>query len=261
MRERKRGEHAERERERERGARGELEREERERRERGERERREKRERERWERERKTERRERGEREREREREREMIIVLCNLQANHRDKTPPPRKSTQCRWWAQTFFYYVDSVIKGNYMYYHAVIRREFQFFFLWEQKKLGGQIRREPWPRKWFLLVGTADDFSNLNVLQQNFGCRKKKLFSFPTQQILARSVKKRRSYRSSKSSGLKTNLSPSLWEKIRFDGTSGLIFHADNGSFAYTLACDRPSYHWRMHGGAKIIDQMAET
>ena len=72
-------------------------------------------------------------------------------------------------------------------------------FFFFWEQKKLGGQIRREPWPRKWFLLVGTADDFSNLNVLQQNFCCRKKKLFSFPTQQILARSVKKRRSYRSS--------------------------------------------------------------
>ena len=83
-------------------------------------------------------------------------------------------------------------------MYYHAVIRREFQFFF-WEQKKLGGQIRREPWPRKWFLLLGTADVFSNLNVLQQNFCCRKKKLFSFPTQQILARSVKKRRSYRSS--------------------------------------------------------------
>ena len=70
---------------------------------------------------------------------------------------------------------------------------------FFWQQKKLGGQIRREPWPRKWFLLVGTADDFSNLNVLQQNFCCRKKKLFSFPTQQILARSVKKRRSYRSS--------------------------------------------------------------
>ena len=47
----------------------------------------------------------------------------------------------------------------------------------------------------------------------------------------------------------------------KIRFDGRSGLIFHADNGSFAYTLACHRPSYHWRMHDGAKIIDQMAET
>ena len=65
------------------------------------------------------------------------LVVLCNLQANHRDKTPPPRKSTQCRWWAQTFFYYVDSVIKGNYVFYHAVIRREFHFFFLWEQKKI----------------------------------------------------------------------------------------------------------------------------
>ena len=132
---------------------------------------------------------------------------------------------------------------------------------FFENEKKLGGQIRRELWPRKWFLLVGTADDLSNLNVLQQNFRCRKKKLFSFPTQQFLARSVKKRRRYRSSKSSGLQTNLSLSLWEKIRFDGTSGLIFHADNGSFAYTLAYYRPSYHWRMHGGAKIIDQMAET
>ena len=154
-------------------------------------------------------------------------------------------------------------MLKGNYMCYHAVIRREFQcFFFFLEQKQLGGQIRRKLWPRKWFLLVETADDFSNLNVLQQNLCCRKKKLFSFPTQQILARSVKKRRSYRSSKSSSLQTNLSPSLWEKIRFDGTSGLIFHADNGSFAYTLACHRPSYHWRMHDdGAKIIDQMAET
>ena len=101
-------------------------------------------------------------------------------------------------------------------------------------------------------LILGTADDFSNLNVLLQNLRCWKKKLFSFPTQQILARSVKKRRSYRSSKSSGLQTNLSPSLREKIRFDGTSGLIFHPDNGSFAYTLACH--TYHWRMHGGAKI-------
>ena len=101
---------------------------------------------------------------------------------------------------------------------------------------------------------VGTEDDFSNLNVLLQNLRCWKKKLFSFPTQQILARSVKKRRSYRSSKSSDLQTNLSPSLREKIRFDGTSGLIFHPDNGSFAYTLACHRPSYQWRMHGGAKI-------
>ena len=113
-------------------------------------------------------------------------------------------------------------------------------------------------------LALGTADDFSNLNVLLQNLRCWKKKLFSFPTQQILARSVKKRRSYRSSKSSGLQTNLSPSLREKIRFDGTSGLIFHPDNGSFAYTLAhgmrhvTDRhwvsvTEYHWRMHGGAK--------
>ena len=38
----------------------------------------------------------------------------------------------------------------------------------------------------------------------------------------------------------------------------TSGLIFHPDNGSFAYihwhaAYACHRPSYHWRMHGGAK--------
>ena len=35
------------------------------------------------------------------------------------------------------FFYYVDSVIKGNYMYYHAVIRREFQFFFFLRTKKI----------------------------------------------------------------------------------------------------------------------------
>ena len=106
-------------------------------------------------------------------------------------------------------------------------------------------------------LQVGTADDFSNLNVLPQNLRCCKKKLFSFPTQQILARSVKKRRSYRSSKSSGLQTNLSPSLREKIRFDGTSGLIFHPDNGSFAYTLASPAIislAHAWRC-GSADLI------
>ena len=74
---------------------------------------------------------------------------------------------------------------------------------------------------------VGTADDFSNLKVLQRNLDYRKKELFSFLTQQILARSVKKRRSYIRSKSSGLENNLSPSLREKSRFDGT---IDHFNN-------------------------------
>ena len=74
-----------------------------------------------------------------------MIIVLCNLQANHRDKTPPPRKVHNANGGLKLFFYRVDSVVKGNYMYYHAVIRREFQFFFFLRTKKLGGQIRREP--------------------------------------------------------------------------------------------------------------------
>ena len=83
---------------------------------------------------------------------------------------------------------------------------------------------------------VGTADDFSNLKVLQRNLDYRKKELFSFLTQQILARSIKKRRSYSCSKSSGLEKNLSPSLREKSRFDGTTGLIFHPDNGSLAYS-------------------------
>ena len=83
---------------------------------------------------------------------------------------------------------------------------------------------------------VGTADDFSNLKVLQRNLDYRKKELFSFLTQQILARSVKKRRSYSRSKSSGLENNLSPSLREKSRFDGTTGLIFHPDNDSLAYS-------------------------
>ena len=59
---------------------------------------------------------------------------------------------------------------------------------------------------------VGTTDDFSNLKVLQRNLDYRKKELFSFLTQQILARSVKKRRSYSRSKSSGFENNLSPSL-------------------------------------------------
>ena len=84
--------------------------------------------------------------------------------------------------------------------------------------------------------LLGTADDFSNLKVLQRNLDYRKKELFSFLTQQILARSVKKRRSYSRSKSSGLENNLSPSLREKSRFDGTTGLIFHPDNGLLAYS-------------------------
>ena len=36
---------------------------------------------------------------------------------------------------------------------------------------------------------------------------------------------------------------------EKIRFDGTSGLIFLLTTGSFAYTgNACHWPSYYWRM-------------
>ena len=86
---------------------------------------------------------------------------------------------------------------------------------------------------------VGTADDFSNLKVLQRNLAYRKKELFSFLTQQILARSVKKLRSYSRSKSSGLENNLSPSLREKSRFDGTTGLIFHPDNGSLAYSDKC----------------------
>ena len=88
----------------------------------------------------------------------------------------------------------------------------------------------------KFGVSVGTADDFSNLKVLQRNLDYRKKELFSFLTQQILARSVKKRRSYSRSKSSGLENNLSPSLREKSRFDGTTGLIFHPDNGSLAYS-------------------------
>ena len=42
------------------------------------------------------------------------------------------------------FYHFVDSVIKGNYMYHHAVIRRLFQCFFFENKQKLGGQIRRE---------------------------------------------------------------------------------------------------------------------
>ena len=113
----------------------------------------------------------------------------------------------------------------------------------LFLSRNITGLERWRGWPWLRALLLGTADDFSNLNVLLQNLRCWKKKLFSFPTQQILARSVKKRRSYRSSKSSGLQTNLSPSLREKIRFDGTSGLIFHPDNGSFAYTCTGMSPT------------------
>ena len=75
-------------------------------------------------------------------------------------------------------------------------------------------------------ILLGTADDFSNLKVLQRNLDYRKKELFSFLTQQILARSVKKRRSYSRSKSSGLENNLSPSLREKSRFDRHNRLDF-----------------------------------
>ena len=63
-------------------------------------------------------------REREREREREMMVVLCNLQANHSDKTPLQEKVHKKKYTMPMvgtnffffFFYYVDSVIKENYM-------------------------------------------------------------------------------------------------------------------------------------------------
>ena len=90
-----------------------------------------------WEREREGE----GERERERapervrrirkewEREREkrwFIIVLCNMHANHIDKEPPLRKSTQYRWamMCTNNFTMLTMWSEGNYMYYRPVIRK-----------------------------------------------------------------------------------------------------------------------------------------
>ena len=88
-----------------------------------------------------------------------------------------------------------------------------------------------------------TTDDFLNLNFLQEKLYCGKEEHFSFPTQQILARSVKKRQSYRSSKSSSWETNLSRSPRERADLTAPSGLLFHPDNGSYAYipTGRCGR--------------------
>ena len=71
----------------------------------------------------------------------------------------------------------------------------------------------------------------------------RKKELFSFPTQQILARS-KKRRSYSRSKSSGLENNLSPSPHPDPRVHWTvrgRGRNFECmdDRAGFEYRLRC----------------------
>ena len=90
---------------------------------------------------------------------------------------------------------------------------------------------------------VGTADDFLKPQLFPIKWCCWKEELFRFPTQKFLARSVKERQSYRSSKSSGFENRLSPSpCMGKSRFEGTERL-FDPDNDSFAYipTSRCRR--------------------
>ena len=58
-----------------------------------------------------------------------------------------------------------------------------------------------------------------------------------------LARSIKERPSYRSSKLSSFENSLLPSPWERADLTAPSGSLFHPDRGSFAYipTSRCRR--------------------
>ena len=147
----------ERERERERG----REREEREEREKGDREEREKREREeREEREREKEtEREIGEREREREREREErddYYALQSASKPQRQNTPSKRKYTMPMMGSNLFFTMLTSTVWLKEITCTTMLLFEGNFSAFFENKqKLGGQIRREVWPRTRFLLVG----------------------------------------------------------------------------------------------------------
>ena len=81
-----------------------------------------------------------------------------------------------------------------------------------------------------------TRDDFLHLKFFKQNLYCWKEELFNFPTEKLVARSVKERQSYRSSKSSGFENRLSPSPWERadLTAPAPSGLLFDPNNDSFA---------------------------